>query len=309
MPTTYGDYTYAFADDLREEQCVSKARKSFPFEGDSSNYILEEDYMVFIEYYDPPAPSARHPEYSNVFFIKDTPISDVGNGTGRFTRTWATLPGMTGDGKLKKFVRTEYESHVLTVPGIGTAQTGLFQDMAVLSTTVSGGKHYITTDGSHGIAVGKLAAIKYYVKDPLSKITRNITQVKVALTGTTGALLVVDEVKDVNTVDIRIVARSGMQTPSRQRVVNSRVDYTYYLPGVNINSENDIPIIQQLEIFNYDETVNAVSDVLTETTSPTIDEYLEFVRQGEWFCAEATTLARWQGEIVEAKTRFCKYQL
>lgn len=307
MPITYGDFNYAWGDDLREEHCKSKARKIYPFDGDTSNYTLEEDYNVFIEYYLPPAPSAQHPDFANVFFIKDTPIVDIGNGLGSYTRTWSTLPGMTSDGRLKKYVRSEHQSHVATIPGIGTAQTG-FQDRGVASVVISGGKHIITTTTPHGIAAGKLVAIKYTVYDPLDRSTRvGMVQNKVALPGTTGTTLIVDQVTDVNTINITAVSRSGLQTPSRQRVVDSKVEYTYWLVGKNVESEEKIPIIQQFEIVDF--TTGGVVDYLTETTTPTIDDYLQYVKDGRWYCAEATTLQQWQGEIIEAKTRYCRYQL
>lgn len=312
MPTTIADLHFDLVgpDNLTEEKATSIERREYPFKsrGDTSTVIVKQDYQVLIPYYTPPNPSARHPNYANIFFIEDTDPQDSDKiGVGSFTRTWASLPGMSSDGRLKKFVRSEYESHVATIPGIQTSQTG-FQDRAIANVYISGGKHYITTTVAHGIELGRLVAIKYNVYDPLDKSTRvGMVQTKVTLTGTAGTLLVVDEIKDVNTIDIQTVSRSGTQTGGRKRTVLSRVDYTYYLPGVNVTSESDIPIVQQMEIM--DNTTGGIVDYIGDATTPTFADYMDLVRQKQWYCAESTTHDRWKGEIIEAKTRYCRYQL
>lgn len=305
MPTRYGDYTYAFADDLRRAQCVSKARKIYPFPADSSVFTQEEDYIQFIEYYEPLKPSAPHPDYANIFFIKDSPINDIGNGVGRWTRTWQVLPGVTEDGKQTAYVRSEYESYTMTVPGIDTAQN-LFVQYPVNSYSISNGKHTIVAASSHDIVVGKGATIWYQVQDPVNKISHIRQVFKIALAGTTGATLVVDQILDINRVQIISIQRADIQQPSYQKVVTSRLDYTYHLPNVNVSSVDAIETIEPFYIVDNQTGVRV--DYLSEVTSPSLDDYLASIAAREWMPVECV-IRRWEGDIYERAVRYVRYQM
>jgi len=214
MPTNYGDYQYSFADDLREEQCVAKPRKTFPFEGNTSVYTFDEDYMVFIDYYTSLKPNARHPKESNTFFVKDTPITDVGNGVGRFTRTWSVLPGY-GD---KGYVRSEYESFGYTVPALNTAQTAFYQ-FPVASAVLSNGQHVITvTTGAApfdalDIELNKPATIFYLVTDPLNGQVSNRQIVRKALAVTTNTITA-DYISVIGPIQLTVVPRTDARQTS-----------------------------------------------------------------------------------------------
>lgn len=307
MPTTYGDFQYSFSDDMRKEQCISKARKSFPFEGDTTNYILEEDYMIFIEYYASLKPAARHPEKTNLFFVKDTPITDVGNGVGRFTRTWSTLPGY-GD---KGYVRSEYESFAYTVPALDTAQTGFYQ-FPVASSRLSNGQHIITVTVAAApfdaldIEVNKPATIFYVVTDPLNGQRTNRQIVRKALSVTTDTITV-DYISDIGPIVFTGVQRTDIQQTSYTKQVMSRLDMDYWIPGVNCNSVKDIPIIQELQII--DNNTGGRVEYLSDDTTPTLDTWYDYVQDGTWIVVEPSTVRRWQGEIYERTTRYIKATL
>lgn len=307
MPTKYGDFNYTFSDDIRIEQCTSKARKSFPFEGDTTNYILEEDYMVFIEYYDPPKISSRHPQYSNVFFIKDTAISDVGNGTGKFTRTWATLPGYGNKG----YVRSEYESFGYSVPALNTAQTSFYQ-FPVASSTLSNGQHVITVNtgappfDALDVEVNKPATIFYIVTDPLNgqQSNRQIVRKTLAVTSNT---ITVDYISDIGPIVFTGVQRTDLQQNSYTKQIMSRLDMDYWIPGVNCTSVNDIPIIQELQII--DNNTGGRVEYLSDDTTPSVDTWYDYVQLGTWIVVEPSIVRRWQGEIYERTTRYIKATL
>lgn len=309
MPITIGEYSYDVVTgvSLTSPQLVAKPRKEYLFDGDTSIYIQNEDYQVFIDYYEPLKPSTRHPDTANLFYIKDTPISDIGNGVGAFTRTYGVLPGMGEDGRRKAYVRSEYESYVMSVPGISNTTTqAVFQQYPVSSYSVSSGKHTITTSAAHDITVGRAAIVYYQVKDPLNKFNYLRQAYRIALAGTAGSALVVEEIKDINTIVPIGVQRANNDQSSYQKVVNSRIDYTYHLPGVDVNTSDDIEIIEPFFI-SENQTGNRV-DYLSDTTTPSLSEYLTKISEKAWMPVECV-LKRWQGEMIERSVRYVRYGL
>lgn len=307
MPIKINNFEYDSVSgvSLTTPRLTGKPRKEYQFDGDMSVYLLNEDYMVFIDYYEPLKPSTVHPDKANCFFVKDTPINDIGNGVGRFTRTYSVLPGMTEDGNRKAYVRSEYESYVMTVPGVSNTTTqAAFQQYPVSSYTISAGKHTIVAGASHDITVGRAAVIYYQVSDPLSKQVYLRQAYRVALTGTTGATLVVDEIRDVNTVQPIGIQRANNDQSSYQKVVTSRIDYTYHLPGVDVATADAIEVIEPFFI-NENQTGNRV-DYLSDTTTPTLADYLTKISTKSWMPVECI-LRRWQGEILERSVRYVRY--
>jgi hypothetical protein len=296
-----GDFTIA--------QLVAKPRRIYPLESDSSVYVLEEDYMVFIDYYEPLTPTTPHPDLPNLYFVKDSQIQDVGNGIGRFTRTWAVLPGYNEDGKKVSYINQTYESYGLRVPGITTAQ-GLFLVNFVSSYYVANGQHVITTTTAHDVEEGKSCAIGYWVKDPVNNFSFWRNAIRMTLPGTSpaGAVVVVKEIRDINAIQPTSVMRAASNAEPYTKVVASRLDTDFWLPGVNVNTADDIPIVQNFEIID-NQTGNR-TEYLSETTNPTVDEFRQWVEDGRWIAAESSVLRRWQGsEILARTTRYVKATL
>ena len=309
MPIEINSYQYDYCDPtlLKEPQLVGKPRKSYPIDGNSSIYIEEEDYMVLIDFYQPLQPAARHPERANVFYIKDAPISDIGNGVGRFTRTWSVLPGYGQ----KDYVRSEYESFALTIPALDTAQIGFYQ-FPVASYTLSGGNHVLTVTtaappfNALDIEANKPATVFYIVTDPLNgqQSTRQVVKKALAVTSNT---ITVSFIGDIGPITITGVQRADVNQPSYTKQVMSRVDYTYFVPGVNCNSVNDIPIIQELQII--DDATGGRVEYLSETTTPDLDSWYDGMANNEWFVVEPSVVRRWMGEIYERSTRYVRFTL
>src|SRR6266699_873122 len=121
----------------------------YPFEGDTTNYLLSRKYVVGTDYYmeNVPAIGTPHEDYPWLLFVHDTIDNDNEVGLRFFTRTWAMLPGFDGkrvgnrSGSL--FSRKENESHVWQKPGIATTDSQVaeyYVDTATSVPTISGGK-------------------------------------------------------------------------------------------------------------------------------------------------------------------------
>jgi hypothetical protein len=84
------------------------ARKSLPFEGDASSFIVEQDFMVAFASYTPLALNTAHPTFTTAYLVRESALEDMGGGIATFTRTYATIPAS----------RNEYESFATFFPGL-----------------------------------------------------------------------------------------------------------------------------------------------------------------------------------------------
>jgi hypothetical protein len=309
MPTEVGNYTYDYADgDLTVATLVAKPRKIYPVDGDSTIFFIEEDYMQFIDYYEPLAPNSVHQTLPNVFYNKDTPIQDVGNGIGRFTRSWVLLPGYDSTGNKTSFATIEYGSTVWTVPGMTNTVTGSMLWNNVNSGVVSGENHVMVTAATHDIAVGDWVTVHYRWNDPVSKEQIGGSELRKALAGTSGTTVVVQKLIGTNTVTILAVHKVSVSQPPRQETVGCKIVKDYWLPGVNPPTFEAIPIIQAFSIIEA--ATGGKSEYLSATSAPTLSEYQTAMAAGQWLCAESSVLRRWMNSnIIERSTMYVRYML
>jgi hypothetical protein len=304
MPVTLNGYEYSLLDgDFTIPNLVGKPRQIFPFDADTSVYNYEEDYIVLIDYYEPLQSTTRHDDFPNVYYIKDSPISDIGNGLGKFTRTWALLPGFGNSGKRTSYVNSTFESYVFSVPGITATDQGLINQYTAASSLTTGGFTIVTATAAHDIAVGKAVLINYHVADPLNRFTYHRSVVRKALTGTTGAVLKVSAITDINSVVVDSFKRSDVGQDSYQKSVTSRIDTDYWLPGVNVTTVNDIPIIDEFRIISG---LGSRTDSLSETSSPSLDTYIDWVEDKRWIVAEPSIIRIYQGDMYSRSTRYIR---
>jgi hypothetical protein len=305
MPTL-NNYTYEFLDGQAEKpMLVEKPRFEYPLVNDSSIYLMVETYEQLQDFYEPLQPNEMHPTINALYFVKDTPLNPVGNGVGRWERTWAILPG--ADTLRDSFVYSEYEEYLYRVPGIASTQ-GLFLAAVVQSWSVSGGNHTITAIDTHDVSVGDRVTINYSTKDPQNGFTYIRSQVKVALAGTAGAVLVVSQILDINTVTPITFHRAITNQDPYDRKVISRLDYDWWLPGVNIERMDDIPIIHKTEIIDT-ETGNRTESLrdISPPTVPSLTQYTAWIEQNQWIPVEDSIIERWQGSnIYQRITRYVK---
>lgn len=93
---------------LTTAQTVGGARKSFPFEGDVSSFIVEQDYHVLLASYSPLALSTAHGTYTNAYLVRESALENIGAGVVKFTRTYAQIPA----------TRNEYGTAAFQFPGL-----------------------------------------------------------------------------------------------------------------------------------------------------------------------------------------------
>src|SRR5439155_21895109 len=122
-------------------------KTTYPFEGDTTNYLLSQDFVVGTDYYmdNVPAVGTPHADYPWLFFVHDENKHENEVGLTFWTRTFALLPGFDGKtiGSGSVFARKETESHIWTKPAIATADSQVaeyYVDTATSVPTIAGGK-------------------------------------------------------------------------------------------------------------------------------------------------------------------------
>jgi hypothetical protein len=308
MPITLNTYHYAFLDgDTKVPTRVLKPRYEYPLKSDPSAYIMIETFEILKDFYKPLLPSEQHPTIGNLYWLYDTPLQDIGQGLGRWERVYGSLPGFDENGLKQSYVNYEYEEYNYEVPGITSTQ-GLYLQNYVSGFSLSGGNHVITTTSPHDIEANKRVFVWYFVKDPINNFTYYRGQTKLSLAGTGGSTVVVSEIKDINFVTpLWCIRAMSNQEPYTRKVI-SRVESDFWLPGVNINSYEDIPIIRRIDIVDL-ETGNRslyLSDG-TPGTTPSLEEYQEWEDQGLWIPVEDSIITRYQdSNIYQRQTRYVR---
>lgn len=306
---------------------VSMERPSFPFEGDTQNFILEQDYVQYIDWYleKVPTPGSTNPKYPDLYFLHDTPIQDLGGGVGKWTRTWGLLPGFNGErlGVGSAYVRREAQSFVWTRPGVASTNTlnlhwGVDNpsSTATLGTTIKLYTHYINGSGAprytHDVNANyNSVLIGYYVTDPTTGIWRYLTYSSLVYSRGTDYV----EVDPVPYKDAGIATsvwydwfgRPEIKINPTQIVINTFLYMDYWMPGINCTDPESIPLVQAWYI--EDQNLN-VTDTVTEVTNPplytnlTRKGYWNMVQDGDLICMESSVLRRWQGNVWERTTRY-----
>lgn len=318
----YNRTGHQFADgDLVDAVACSMERPEFPFEGDVSNFLLHQEYYQYIDWYleKVPTPGTPNPKYPDLYFLHDTPIQDMGGGVGKFTRTWGLMPGFNGEriGSGSVFVRKESESFVWTKPGVNTVDsvyTTYFIDTvaSVPTQTATSIKLYTTMNipagarWPHNVNTDyNTVSIGYYIQDPVSLRWKYFTNTSTIISRGTDYV----EVAPVAYYDAGVLnpiwylwfSRPIVKINPTQKVISTFRYIDYYLPGLNCDSPEDIPIIQQWKIL--DENLNE-TDTLTTATTPTMAQYNTMVAAGTLVCVEPSVIRRWQGNVWERTTRY-----
>lgn len=89
-------------------------RKTFPFERDTTAYIIEQDYMQTSAAFARIALSTAHPTDASAFLVAETDTQNLGGGIVQWTRRYATVPA----------TRDEYETYLHTFVEIIAATGG-----------------------------------------------------------------------------------------------------------------------------------------------------------------------------------------
>jgi len=289
---------------------------TFPFEGDNVNKLYSQQFVIKKDLYDKfiPANGDKWEEDDAYYWLKDDGFTDLGGGYLQYTRHWGSLPGFN-EGSSGQ--RMEFGSYVWTKPGFTTEDESFliyFIDTSKL--VYANGLAYLYTTGgtTHNLdnTRYKFAQVRYTVIDPISSLqhTRNTVREIVARgTDWIAVPLVVDG--NGGAVFYNWFSKPQLNRQPKQVVVPFIDFIDYWMPGVNCDSPQEIPIIQQWTIV--DSTGNE-TDYLSENSHPPLwdnistgeEGYYTMIANEEMIVVEPSIINRWGfgGDVYERRTKY-----
>lgn len=280
---TDGDFTTASA--------ISVPLFSAPFEGDNGRYLLEQSFMQDPNYFAPLNLSIPHPSYPLYYLIEEGPMQPSGGGLVTWKRSYMSIPNP----------RSDYESFAYRLPGLSSGATNPSFVISSMSTT--GGVTTITTGSAHGYSPGDNITIVYQAVIAGALEFPFIQMYRTAISPTSGTTISVSGIVFQTNANYtpKYVVKGSLGRNPITRVVDSRVDWAYYIPGVSIGiaSVNDITILNPVVI--QDQWLNQV-EIYSLATTPTQTAYVASI--GTWVVAEASTLKRIKGNLYGRSTRY-----
>lgn len=287
-----GDFTVAVA--------VSPQAFEWPFHGDDESVVYRQDFVQRFDSFERTAWDTPSPDRPDMYLVDETPLSPIGVGVGRFTRTYARVPTsrFTGTGS------DEVEPYVATVPGIGYTDPITFAEY-ISGGVTSGATTVLTiTNPPHSFEANDWVAIIYFARDPSTNIILR-RQVSRLVSSVTVNHVIVSRIDDAYTIVAwEVIYKSLANRDPFQIVVPSWISREYYLPGVSpgIQSAADIPILEPTPIIDH--VSGNRTDTITDQTTPSLTDYFTLISTGTKIVAEPSNVSRWMGNIWERKTRY-----
>jgi hypothetical protein len=278
-------------------QSVSQKIFTHPFPQNGSR-ILRQDFEINADDYSRTPISRQHPEHPGFYLVDERTNGVNWAGILTFTSEWAEIPES----------RTEWESYSTRFAGM-VADVSTPTSNAVSGSTYGATNDTVTAAGFSGSALDQVAVEWTYA---IGAVTYGGTILRSLVSGGSGSATFAKfrfqywsggQTLTVNPTytSITLVGDGGREPFTK--VVQSAVQYDYFLPGVssNITTHEDIPLVHpSIIIDNTGQRTESYSD----TTVPSKASYQSLVSAGALVCVEASTARRWKGEIFERATRY-----
>lgn len=316
--------------DFKIPTAIKGATFEFPFEGDNVSYIMSQEFMIYGENYlsTLPAIGSAHPSIPGIYFVGDSGLSDQGGYICTFTRTWASLPGFNITNQQNStYTRKTYESFVYTQPGKfsslnmnpenvlnGSSVWPWYIDQNAVTypsdTTVKLYTQY-KSDGTHWMhdltsPTYNRVFIQYQVRNLITGLwtTNGFTTpiISIGDGDSITCLRVPFQYDNTTEVVYLFFSRPLFKQNPRQIVVPSTIEYTYFIPGLNCTSPDNIDL-EQDDIFKIVDNQLNVTDILTEDSTPSLSTYAGYVTNKTPLLVESN-LHLWKGNIYERQLRY-----
>ena len=238
--------------------------------------------------------SSQHQTLIGFYLVEEKNWEKERGGVYKFTRVYSQIPR----------TREEWQSYSWQVPGIGSTSSA-FPYVTVSTMVNSGTITTITASAAHGLSTGDFVEVQFNVVDSAgSQYTRHRLLVA---TVTSSTVFTVPAIVDIS-LPITGTMQCRKAEPGRDpetQVVNCRVVYDYFLPGVSakISTPSDIPNTDPLYI---QDNTGRKTNTATGNTSPTATQYKALIAAGTQIQVERSTVNRWRGNIWERVTRFIR---
>lgn len=281
-----GDFTVAEADGpKRWLHVIDNTTMGFD--------VFEQDYMQTVADWTPTPLDEPNPDAPGFYLVNEGPLTPVGGGIVKWTRTWAKIPA----------ARTTYESYGWLVPGIGSES--VYADVSISSASVSGGSHTLVTGTSSTATVGDSVSIAYTFTDSTTGTSYGRRTQRGCRAGTSGTTIVVDLISEPGgTITFQTLRKVEPGRAPETLEVQSQLQIDYWLPGVSagISTPLDIPTVSALEIYDSD---GRKTNTFGATSVPTVTQWRSYVASRSPICVVSSICRPWLGNIYERSTRYC----
>ena len=238
--------------------------------------------------------STPHARYPDFYLVEEKNHERVRGQCYKFTRVYSQIPKM----------REEWQSYSWQVPGI-SATGSTYPYVTVTSMTNSSTTTTVNCDAAHHMSTGDFADVQFNVIDSLGNQTTRHRTMAVTVTG--GSSFTVSKITDISPpmAGSMQTRKVDMGRDAETQVVNCRIVYDYFMPGVTagISKPSDIPDIEALWILD---NTGRRTHTLSGNTTPNTTDYLALVAAGTQIVIERSTLSRWRGNIWERVTRYVR---
>lgn len=263
-----------------------------PFPDVSDDFIFRQKYYQLASQFIPTPLDDAHPTEQGFYLVAEDGIQPVQqSGVIEFHRTYSKIPEPRQVAVGYSWYRPAFSSS--SPPGAA---------LTINSAAVTNGNHVLSLAAATNLAVDDLVLIQYNEFLP-GVGTRTQTQRR-AIKALAGNDITVNLIAVAGTITQWLTVREV--SPSRDATtisVPSEVEYDYFLPGVSpgITTVADIPRYDAFEGLASD---GGFTNTLTETTEPTVAQYLTKIGNSERIIVESSTLKRWRGNIFERAVRY-----
>lgn len=276
------------------ETAVASGGKQWlrPFEDVADDFIFRQKYFQLASKFAATPLDEAHPELQGFYLVAEDGIQPVQqSGVLEFFRTYSKIP----DPRTVAVGYSYYRPAFSTTNPPGAALT-------ISGAVVTNGAHVLTLAAVTDLAVNDLVLIQY--NEFMPGIGTRTQPVRRTITAISGNDITVNIISTAGTIQSWLTAREV--SPSRDATtisVPSEVEYDYFLPGVSpgIDTAADIGRVDAFEGLAAD---GGFTNTLTETTEPTVAQYLTKIGSGERIVVESSTLKRWRGNIFERAVRY-----
>jgi hypothetical protein len=235
-----------------------------------------------------------HPRWRDFYLVEEKNHERIRGLCYKFTRVYCQIPK----------TREEWQSYSWQVPGISSTGTAS-PYVTVTSMTNSSSVTVVVCASPHGMSTGDFADVQFNVIDALgNQYTRHRT---LKVTVVSSVTFTVDKITDISPpmAGSMQARKVDLGRDAETQVVNCRVVYDYFLPGVTagISSPSDIPNVDPLWIID---NAGRRTHTLSGNSTPNTTDYLALVAAGTQIVIERSTLSRWRGNIWERVTRYVR---
>lgn len=274
-------------------------RRTYPFQRDSTHYLVSEDYVVNAANYAVQARNTANGDYASAYNVSQEILREVEDAIF-FRRTYATIPATRIEPAGTFNVR---------LPGLPTVTPGT----ALTPSSGSYSSPTLTLDfsASHGLSPGDIVQLSF-------RYTRSIGGVNWGQSFSQN--LPVATAPDADTITIsmasffvgvtissitnmRVLPISSWARRARDANVDTYMQYEYALPGVTSGVTNAFNFQAVPVPLSLDDSAGTAVNTLTSATTPTAATYIAWI-EGSVLVPIESHVRPYLGNILERATRY-----